>query len=576
MKKNIMVALMLLLVSLVVVQDHDIKIKNSTKNIKYQINNNLDFEPGTIMVVLDNECSGNNKVYSPNDFLYIGCESVEELTSNFEQNYDEDFENDNLFINASTFKRILKLILVDKSYDNTLEAINYLSSLDFVYSVEPNYYISLESFEEPKTIESSGVSTISSDEDDNSLYQWSLENINIPAYLYSFDDNFPYLTQETVKVGIIDSGIEYQGEVNGEANSTSFNHIDLLGKVKKDPYYSFYNDADGPFVDVQNHGTPIAGIIGADANNNIGIKGICNKVEMYSLKCYLREEHNIQNGSVSIERLVSSVSQAVNYAASKQINIINCSFGTYYESTTLEDIFTNFPSILFVCGSGNSNKNIDNNENKLFPASYELDNILTVGAIDSNDCLWVDEANTSFGSNYGQVSVDVFAPGKDIVSTSATYTVESTNQKVKNDYKEFTGTSFATPHVTALAAILKSISINYDEVDDISETNYCFGRTILEIKNAIISSARQVSSLADKCVSGGIIDVEKTIENYLNHNHYYEYYNINKHKILCSKCNYLKIEDHNWIIANGNIRSLQPSAIVTSLICSKCGATKLT
>ena len=55
------------------------------------------------MVVLDNECSGNNKVYSPNDFLYIGCESVEELTSNYKQNYDEDFEKDNPFINTSTF-----------------------------------------------------------------------------------------------------------------------------------------------------------------------------------------------------------------------------------------------------------------------------------------------------------------------------------------------------------------------------------------------------------------------------------------------------------------------------------------
>ncbi|MCL2621711.1 MAG: FG-GAP-like repeat-containing protein, partial [Firmicutes bacterium] len=128
----------------------------------------------------------------------------------------------------------------------------------------------------------------------------------------------------------------------------------------------------------------------------------------------------------------------------------------------------------------------DINSGGIYPGSLSITKMITVGATDNND-------NITPFSNWGSSTVDIFAPGVEILTTSN-----------NNYFRNMSGTSFAAPHVAGVAALIKS------KYPNLSST---------QIKQAIMNGADPVASLADKCYSGGrlnahqaLLEAEKLLE----------------------------------------------------------------
>jgi subtilisin family serine protease len=207
-----------------------------------------------------------------------------------------------------------------------------------------------------------------------------------------------------VVVAVIDSGVAYE-------------HPDLInkmwdGSVCKDengsPIYSgclhgynFVTGSTDPAPANETHGTHIAGTIAAESNNSLGISGMSSKVKVMALNCDA-------GGGVSTNCAIKSIYFAIQNGA----KVINASFGSTegYDGDTLYKAIEDFKLSggIFVAAAGNEGAN--NDSTPLYPSSYNLDNIISVAATDNNDQL------TSF-SNYGSNSVDVGAPGLNILST---------------------------------------------------------------------------------------------------------------------------------------------------------------
>jgi subtilisin family serine protease len=192
--------------------------------------------------------------------------------------------------------------------------------------------------------------------------------------------------ESSAVVALIDSGVDV-------------NHPDLLPNLVQG--YDFLDD-DGVPDDLNGHGTHLAGIIGAVGNNRYGVAGINWRTKIMPLKVLDR------NG----EGVLSDIIEAVDYAGKNGARIVNMSFtfvtaGTG-EGRPLYDTIAAYPSLLFVAAAGNSSRSTDSIPEN--PGSFDLPNIINVASSDQGD-------NLAEFSNYGQVSVDLAAPGDSIIST---------------------------------------------------------------------------------------------------------------------------------------------------------------
>ena len=185
--------------------------------------------------------------------------------------------------------------------------------------------------------------------------------------------------------------------------------------------------------DSQGHGTHIAGIIGATANNG-GVVGVSQNAKIMAVK--------IGDGFGTIVGAVQGVEVAQNNGA----KIINASWGVEAEYVNeLQTAISNFLDTdgLIVAASGNSGLNIDNPiTDPPYPALFNFDGIISVAATDQGDVIYND-------SNYGGNSVDLAAPGVNILSTDF-----DEDQDGVHEYEYKTGTSMATPFVTGVAAMI--------------------------------------------------------------------------------------------------------------------------
>lgn len=181
--------------------------------------------------------------------------------------------------------------------------------------------------------------------------------------------------------------------------------------------------------DNHGHGTHISGIIGAEGGNNFGITGIASKVSLMVLKYY-----DPRYPSNNLENTI----KAIKYATQMNAHIINYSGGgVEYSQQEFEAIRTaRSKGVLFVAAAGNERSNSD--KQKYYPANYDLDNIISVTAIDP-------QLQVLPSSNYGVQTVHVAAPGEDIYSTLP-----------GNAFGSLTGTSQATAFATGLAVLIKT------------------------------------------------------------------------------------------------------------------------
>ncbi len=243
-------------------------------------------------------------------------------------------------------------------------------------------------------------------------------------------------TQDVV-VAVIDTGVDYNHQdlsanmwVNtGEIPSNGLDD-DGNGYVDDIHGYNAVANNGNPFDD-NAHGTHCAGTIGGRGNNGIGVAGINWQVKIMALK-FLSA-----TGSGSL----SDAIEAINYMVTMKnrgvnVRVANNSWGGGGYSSTLASAISraNDAGIVFAAAAGNESN--DNDASPSYPASYNYPNVVSVAAIDVN-------ANLANFSNYGASSVDIAAPGVQILSTIP-----------GNTYAKYSGTSMATPHVSGALALL--------------------------------------------------------------------------------------------------------------------------
>ena len=345
----------------------------------------------------------------------------------------------------------------------TEKAIEILKNNPNVEYAEPNYIIRLD-----------GIPN-----DNYFQFQWGLHNTGQTGGKIDADIDAPeawdiYTGSQNIIIAIIDTGIDY-------------NHPDLIDNIYKNPgeigdgkeQDNIDNDNNG-YVDDwhgwnfntgysgsignndpmdcnetlyfpllacnQYHGTHVAGIAGAKGNNGMGIAGVCWNVSLMPLKIFDCNQTN-----PPLESWLSHAIRAIDYAISNGAKIINASWGFYNNiSNSLLSAIGRAQAngVIFVASAGNDNMNID--IFPYYPSSYDLDNLISVLATDHNDQRWV-ESYPQYGSNYGQYTVDLAAPGKMIFSTR----LKICGDIYGGDYYEYkTGTSMAAPHVAGLAALV--------------------------------------------------------------------------------------------------------------------------
>src|SRR4030043_2108896 len=234
--------------------------------------------------------------------------------------------------------------------------------------------------------------------------------------------------------------------------------------------WDFVNGDNNP-MDDNSHGTHVAGIIGAVGDNGTGVAGVMWNVKLMALKFLDSEGY----GTVSEE------GEGIDYAGENGAKIMNASFGGYEYSQSEYDAIeaSNTAGILFIAAAGNEEYN--NDLTPMYPASYDLLNIISVAATDQND------QRASF-SNYGLTSVDVAAPGGYILSTIP-----------QNEYfdKDFNwGTSMAAPHVSGLAGLL------YSYYDGIYNTQFDY----TQVRTAILRMVDVLPTLSGWIQTGGRIN----------------------------------------------------------------------
>ena len=281
----------------------------------------------------------------------------------------------------------------------------------------------------------------------------------------------------SVYVGIIDEGFMYAHE-DLAANAWT-NPFDPADGVDNDGN-GYVDDVHGWDFDGNNnttfdgtsddHGTHVAGTIGAVGGNGIGVAGVCWNVKLISGKFLGRRGGNTANAILAVDYMTDlKTRHGLNIVAT------NNSWGGGGFSQGLADAIerANDAGILFIAAAGNETTN--NDVTPHYPSSYDNANIVSVASITSTGGL------SSF-SNWGATSVDIGAPGSSIQSTLP----KSSKGKVISGYGAYSGTSMATPHVTGAAALYASTHP---------------GASHLQIRDALLNGT-PTASLAGKTVTG--------------------------------------------------------------------------
>ncbi|WP_436523866.1 S8 family serine peptidase [Actinoplanes sp. HUAS TT8] len=239
-------------------------------------------------------------------------------------------------------------------------------------------------------------------------YQQELGRLNVPAA-------WATTTGSDITVAVVDTGVAPVG--------------DLAGKVL--PGYDFFNADSDPTDDgTFPHGTVVSSLIAATTDNGEGMAGVCWQCKILPVKALDSDGSGYD----------SDISQGIIYAVQHNAQIINLSLGGYGYSKTLAGAvaYANAKGVLVVAAAGN-----DNTSQPSYPAA--LPDVLAVGGTDTSK---VGDYKVSF-SNYGSW-VDVSAPA-----------ITTGMFKDGSYHYGLEGTSFSTPLVSGIAALVKSVHPNY-------------------------------------------------------------------------------------------------------------------
>lgn len=381
------------------------------------------------------------------------------------------------------------------SESGCLKLCESLEAFDCVECVEPDSEITLTAFTDDYfsdtqySLNNTGTYTHVSAYGTGTVTSTADIDIDAPegwdAYL---DDPLP---KHAVTVAVIDTGIDYKHPDLADAMWTNpgeipDNGIDDDGNGYIDDIFGWdffnndstvchyeYNSELNAYLsspsDNDDHGTHCAGIIAAVINNDIGIAGVASvgDVSLMSLKIHGGSD---RSGSIS------DAIKAIRYAEMMGASVCNISWGSYTYSSALFTAIRN-SNMLFVCAAGNDGRN--NDYTPLYPASFSLDNVISVTFVDENGEL-------AYDSNYGRKSVDIAVPAVDIFST------------VVGTYSVMGGSSMAAPHVSGIAALL-----------------YTFGSGLFasNVRDVILAGVKPIPDYDVLFATGGIASLYRTMLN---------------------------------------------------------------
>ena len=355
---------------------------------------------------------------------------------------------------------IQRLAMSEMSVADAVTEFNNNPALaDIVEYIEPNFIVRT-------------TDTVPNDPRYNELY--GLNNTGQTGGTKDADIDAPEAwdiqTGNDVVIGVIDTGVDYNhpdlndnmwtnpGEIPG-------NGIDDDGNGFVDDFYGydFVNEDGDPFDD-NRHGTHVSGTIAAEGNNNTGVTGVNWDAQIMGLKFL-----NSSGFGSTFDAI-----EAIEYATLNGAQLTNNSWGGGGFSRALQDTIAAAGDAgqLFVAAAGNSG--IDTDRFPFYPASYNLDNIISVAATDDRD------QKAGF-SNFGATSVDLGAPGVNILSTLP-----------GNRYGLLNGTSMAAPHVSGAIGLILSENPEL---------------TSAEIKELLLKTTDKIPALTGRTVSGGRLNV---------------------------------------------------------------------
>ena len=322
-----------------------------------------------------------------------------------------------------------------------------------------------------------------------------------PANIFGSDAagawNKGYTGSPNIVIGVIDEGIQISHP--DLSNNIWINPNEIAGDGIDNDGNGFIDDIngwdfannnagvyDGPgtsAVPIDSHGTHVSGTIGAQANTT-GVVGVNWNIKIASAK-FLGPSGGLTSDAIkAIDYLTNLKKNGVNIVAT------NNSWGGGGFSQSLLNAINRAgdAGILFIAAAGNNRAN--NNTLANYPSNYvcttptrNWDCIVAVASIGATGGL------SSF-SNYGSTTVDIGAPGENILSTY-----------VSGQFATLSGTSMATPHVTGAAALCASINSAI---------------TPAQIRSSILNSATPTTSLSGKTVTGGRLNISNMANNCSN------------------------------------------------------------
>jgi subtilisin family serine protease len=351
----------------------------------------------------------------------------------------------------------------------TEQAIDQLRDNPLIEYIEPNYI----------------ASTTSVPNDPNFDQLWGIHNTGQTGGTPDADidglEAYDIASGEGVVVGVIDTGVDYTHPdlVNNmwtNPGETPNNGIDDDGNGYIDDYYGydFLNEDSDPYDD-NFHGTHVAGTIAAEGNNDIGVIGVAPKAEIMALK--FLDSGGGGDYFDAIQAIEYTIIMKRDYGVN--IQLTSNSWRGYDYSQALYDAIAAAGEAgqLFIAAAGNESNDNDG-DFRAYPASYDLNNIISVAATDHNDQL-------AYFSNYGLTTVDLGAPGVYVYSTLP-----------GENYGYLDGTSMATPHVSGVASLIWSLNPSL---------------TFEEVKNQILTTVDPLSPLEGITVSGGLLNAYNTL-----------------------------------------------------------------
>jgi subtilisin family serine protease len=420
---------------------------------------------------------------------------------------------------TKTFRALtMQRVKLDPSM-SIAEAVKVYSGQSAVLSVQPNYRYQLlddgDTFfgkkkkkpptEEPGTGTGTKPPKPPSTKPNDNLYgqQWALPKIQAPA-AWSVTTGSP-----SVIVAVIDSGVNYQhedlkGNMWTNTREVPGNGRDDDGNGYIDDFYGIdtENEDSDPRDDV-GHGTHVAGTIGAVGNNKLGVTGVNWQVRIMAIKAGLTSAGLVE----AIEYMIMMKKRGQN------VRVANHSYGGFNTAGTALNQFDPGLKAAFdaagtagilnavAAGNGGTDQLGDDNDTQFsYPTNYSSPSIIAVAATNRSDKL------TRF-SNYGFRTVDIGAPGEEILSTypyeQLTVKDPTTGDKSKVDgaysnkaYRELDGTSMAAPHVAGAAALMFAAKPNL---------------TVKQVKTSLYNGTDTSTYLATRLQSHGRLNIARSL-----------------------------------------------------------------